>query len=262
MLSRERDLDALRDRRPFRRRGLVLRTAIFPLALALAFALYPFGDQTYGVRFALAAGVAAAFVAVVLLTPWDRLPQAAQVLPPLLFLLCIALLRDAHAGGASGYAPFVLIAVLWLGLYGTRAELAAGVVAAGLALALPIVIVGGPAYPQGEWRRVASVVAVGAAVGYIVQSLLGRLLGEIAAHEETERRLREAEAYELHDDVVQNLTVAQLALSLHDREGAGAAIGEALKRVQRIVARLLERSRDGGTVAPGSLVRAKRSAGD
>ncbi|HSP70885.1 MAG TPA: hypothetical protein VLN26_00865, partial [Gaiellaceae bacterium] len=83
-----------------------------------------------------------------------------------------------------------------------------------------------------------------------------RLFAEIGAREETERRLREAEAYELHDDVVQNLTVAQLALSLDDREGAGAAIGEALTRVQRIVARLLASSRDGGRVVPGSLVRA------
>lgn len=255
MLSREQDVDALRDRRPFRRRGLVLRTAIFPLALALAFVLYPFGDQTYDVRFAIAAAVAAAFMPVVILTPWERLPQAAQLVPPLLFLLSVALLRDAHAGGASGYAPFVLIAVLWLALYGTRAELAAGVVAAGLALAVPILIVGGPAYPPGEWRRVAGIVAVGAALGYIVQSLLGRLLSEIAAHEETERRLREAEAYELHDDVVQNLTVARLALSLDDREGADAAIGEALTRVQRIVARLLAGSRGGGAVTPGSLVR-------
>ncbi|HEY6053221.1 MAG TPA: hypothetical protein VIU86_04780 [Gaiellaceae bacterium] len=262
MLSRERDLDALRDRRPFRRRGLVRRTAIFPLALALTFALYPFGRPTYDVRFALAAGAAAAFVVVVLLTPWERLPQTAQVVPPLLYLLSVALLRDAHEGAASGYAPFTLVAVLWLALYGSRVELAAGVLAAGLALVLPILIVGGHAYPTTEWRRAAGIVLVGAAVGYIVQSLLGRLLGEIAAHAETERRLREAEAYELHDDVVQNLTVAQLSLSLDDREAAGVAVGEALTRVQRIVARLLESSRDGGAVAPGSLVRAKHSAGD
>ncbi|HSP71680.1 MAG TPA: hypothetical protein VLN26_04875, partial [Gaiellaceae bacterium] len=143
MLSREQDVDALRDRRPFRRRGLVLRTAIFPLALALAFVLYPFGDQTYGVRFFLAVAVAAAFVPVVILTPWERLPQAAQLVPPLLFLLSIALLRDAHEGAVSGYAPLMLVPVLWLALYGTRAELAAGVLVAGLALVLPILITGG-----------------------------------------------------------------------------------------------------------------------
>jgi len=51
MLTRGQDIAAARDRRPFRRRGLLVRTAIFPAASALAFALYPFGGPGYGLAF-------------------------------------------------------------------------------------------------------------------------------------------------------------------------------------------------------------------
>jgi signal transduction histidine kinase len=79
------------------------------------------------------------------------------------------------------------------------------------------------------------------------------------AHEETARRLREAEAYELHDDVVQSLTVAQLAAAVDDGERVRGSVAEALATVQGIVARLLDSGRpeDAG-FAPGELRRDSR----
>lgn len=231
MLSRRNDIVALRERRPFRRRGLLWRTAVFPLTLLVAFALYPYGTPVYDARFAVAAVLALAFLPLAILTPWQRLPRPAQLLLPLLYLAVIALLRDAHGGAASGYAPFLLVTVLWFALYGSRVDLIVGILATGLALALPIFADAG-SYPSGEWRRSTGIVLVGSVLGFTIQTLLSRLFREIDAHEETARQLRQAEAFELHDDVVQNLTVAKLAYALDDHERAHSSLDQALTTVQ------------------------------
>ncbi len=257
MFSRGEDLLAARERRPFRHRGLVRRSALFPAGLLFAFAVYPFGHPSYGGAFVAAAVVVAASVAATLLLPWRLLPQAAQTLPPLLFMLVVALLRQAH-GGITSYTPLLLVPVIWLALYGTRLQLLLGIAAAAAALAVPIVLVGAPAYPASEWRRAASVVFVGVAVGFTIRALVGIVLAQIGERERLELRLRELEAFELHDDVVQRLTTAQLAFALDDPRRARSDLDHALGTVQRIVARQL--MSDGGRLTAGSLVR-ERPAG-
>jgi signal transduction histidine kinase len=253
MLSRRNDLVALRERRPFRRRGLLWRTAVFPLTLLLAFALYPYGNPVYDTRFAVAAALALAFLPLATLTPWQRLPRPAQLLLPLLYVAVIALLRDAHGGAASGYAPFLLVTALCFALYGSRTDLVIGILATGLALAIPIFADAG-SYPSGEWRRATGILLVGSVLGFTSQTLLGRLFREIDAHEETARRLRQAEAF-VHDDVVQNLTVAKLAFALDDHDRAHSSVDRALTTVQRIVAQLLTSTHRSNGFTAGSLVR-------
>jgi hypothetical protein len=69
-----------------------------------------------------------------------------------------------------------------------------------------------------------------------------------------EPRLRQTSAYELHDDVVQNLTVAQLALALKEPAKAAGAIDRALQVAQHIVNLLLS-SRVPNE--PGSFIRVR-----
>jgi signal transduction histidine kinase len=239
MLSRTDDTSVVRRGRPFQRAGLIRRTALFPVALALAFALYPFAGARYGATFFAAAALAAVSVPLILLTPWDRLPQLMQIVPPLLFVATVMLLREAHSGASSGYAAFSFVPVIWLALYGAAWQLGTVVVAVGLGLALPIVIEGGPHYPPAEWQRVVGVLFISATLAWTIRSLVGRLVEQSAARVEAERRVRELEAYELHDDVVQSLTAAQLALSLERAEEAEAAVAHALHTTQRIVASAL-----------------------
>jgi len=255
MLTRGGDLEALRTHRPFRRRGLVRRTLVFPLAILLAFAMFPIGEAQYDLRFATATLLTLLLVAVVLIAPWDRLPGWAQILPLLGFLAVIALLRDAHGGSAAGYAPFLILPLLWLAVYGTRRQFVVGLVAAGLALAVPILAAGGDAYPTDEWRRTVAFLFVGGVLGYGIRALLDRLFTEVDAREEAERMLRERGAFDLHDDVVQDLTTAQLALAVDDRETAGASVSRALGRTQQIVTLLLTPPGSGKKVSPGSLRR-------
>lgn len=260
MLTRTDDAQAVRDHRPFRHVGLIRRTAIFPVALGLAFALYPFGEPDWGPAFRAAVVVAVGSVPLILLTPWDRLPPAAQLAPPFVFLAAILLLREAGGGAASGYTPFTFLPVLWFALYGTRGQLAAAIGAVAIGLGLPILLVGAPEYPDAEWRRVIGVFFVDTTLGWTIQSLVGRVSEASLARLDAERRLRELEAYELHDDVVQSLTEAQLALSLDRMGQAQTAVASALHTTQRIVTRLL--GDNGARFAPGGLTRTPKPDAD
>jgi len=68
-----------------------------------------------------------------------------------------------------------------------------------------------------------------------------------------ERRQR---ALELHDDVVQGLALAHLALQAGQEEQARTAIATTLRAAQAIVAEQLESAGDRGKLLPGDLVRA------
>jgi len=68
-----------------------------------------------------------------------------------------------------------------------------------------------------------------------------------------ERRQR---ALELHDDVVQGLALAHLALQAGQEEQARTAIATTLRVAQAIVAEQLESAGDRGKLLPGDLVRA------
>ncbi len=164
--------------RAFRPKGLAGRVAPFALTgvLALLTAL-PEVSAEHQVWLAAAAVLAGVPLVVGLVTPWHRLPVWLEVVPPALYIAAVVSLRHAAGGGPSGYSALFLVPVLWLAMYGTRAQvlLALGLVT--VALVAPIVLVGAPAYPPTEWRRVLVLVGVGATLGLIVQ----RLVREIQA---------------------------------------------------------------------------------
>ena len=121
-------------------------------------------------------------VAVVASTPlpWSRLPVWPQVVPPLVYLLAVALLRDAVGGAASGVGILVLLPVLWVALYGTRAQLLAVLAALAVIFYAPMVLIGGPEYPAEGWRTGALIVVVATVVGMTVQGLISRLRAVLA----------------------------------------------------------------------------------
>jgi hypothetical protein len=125
-----------------------------------------------------------------------------------------------------------------------------------------MLVVGEPKYPSDEWPRIIGYLFVGAAIGYTVRVLLDRLFVQVDAVAAAERRLRSAGAHELHDDVVQDLTAAQLALKLGDTTRVAASLEQALRRTQAIVGRLLSPLEDEGELTPGSLRRTTPPAED
>jgi len=94
-----------------------------------------------------------------------------EALPPLAFLVVVALVRDAQGGAGAGFAALALLPVLWLALHGTRAQLLAGVAGGAATLLLPIALVGAPAYPLASWRPGVQWLVVATLVGLTVQRL-------------------------------------------------------------------------------------------
>lgn len=188
-------------RRPFDPPGVLRRIAPFVASALLAFVplLLPPENQDKGPIIAAFALTVAA-VAAALLVPWRRLPDWMQILPPMTFFVLVALLRDAEGGGASGYAPLLILPVFWLALYGTAFQVALATVAATVTLALPILIEGAPRYPVGEWGRLIVWLAVAPVIGYTVQGLVRRIeqlartdpLTHLPNRRSWEERLREA----------------------------------------------------------------------
>ena len=107
-----------------------------------------------------------------LLLPWNRLPDGARVVLPLLFYVDVALLRHAEGGAASGLAPLVLLPVVWLALYGSRVQLTAALVLVVATLAGPIILIGGSLYPATEWRRTILFLMIAPMIGFVIQGLV------------------------------------------------------------------------------------------
>src|SRR4051812_26592052 len=128
-----------------------------------------------GRELAIAIAVGLVAIAMVVWLPWARLPSVAGAVPALLFIASVAILRDAAGGPVAGVGPLVLLPVLWLGLYGTRLQLALVVPAIGIAFFVPIVLVGAPEYPASQWAVGALYVAVALLIGPSVQRLISRI---------------------------------------------------------------------------------------
>jgi diguanylate cyclase (GGDEF)-like protein len=88
-------------------------------------------------------------------------------------------LMQAHSGGAaSGYSVLVIMAMVWFGLAATDLELLAGMLVLAACSALPMVLVGAPAYPL-TWGHAALVTLVGVTVAGSLRAVT-RELGTLA----------------------------------------------------------------------------------
>ena len=198
--------------RAFDREGLAGRVAPFALAGAVAVVVaVDVPDLTW---LAVGAVLTAATILLALFVPWRRLPRWSDAIPPLVYLAAVAALRHAGGGAASGYAPLFLVPILWLAMYGTRAQLLLALVGLGLALVVPIVLVGAPHYPFSDWRRLVILVTISATLGIMVQ----RLVREVRA--QTEQAVARGSALaEQRDATEAILDAASDAVVSFDRSG-------------------------------------------
>ena len=173
-------------------RALVARRFLpfSPTALALIPPLFLI-PPTNATTFLTGALLASLCIPVAMFVPWKRLPKIAEVVVPALDVVGVAFLRDGTGGHASGYSILMLLAVLWVALYGTGRQIAVTVVVVFLALAIPLVAIGGTAYPPSEWRRILVVVVVSSVTGWIVNSLVSAVRREALAAAKNANRLQE-----------------------------------------------------------------------
>ena len=159
--------------RPFRKEGLLRRTAPFLVAMIVGFAAVRLPAEQRDDSVILTAGIVnIALVAMVVLLPWEKLPRTADLVPPLAYMVVVALLRDALGGAASAYSTLLVLPVLWLAMYGSRAQLAVSVVGVAVLLMMPIALIGAPEYTDEEWRRSLLWVTVSAILGLAVHDLV------------------------------------------------------------------------------------------
>jgi hypothetical protein len=118
-----------------------------------------------GIATAIVLGLSAA-------VPWSRLSEPSFLALPVAADLLIAALRQSQGGSGSGYGPLAILPVVWVALTLGRRSVAAITASTTLLFALPILLVGAPAYPSSGWRGVVlwtvSALVVGAVANYIM----------------------------------------------------------------------------------------------
>jgi diguanylate cyclase (GGDEF)-like protein len=164
----------------------------FAGATLLAFMLVPIGGNVKWPEYVIALALTLAVFAGVALTPWQRVPAAARLVPAAVFLGAAALLRDSGGGFTSGVATLALLPVFWVALHGSRASLGLIVLGVGAFLAVPVLAIGEPAYPGSALKTGVLFVAVSGLVGATVQRLVGAVRTQAREGVRRERQLETA----------------------------------------------------------------------
>jgi diguanylate cyclase (GGDEF)-like protein len=156
-------------------RRLVREIAPFAATALLGFAVVPIQNRVDWTGYALAAALTVAILCLSVFAPWPRLPRALGIGPPLLFLVAVALLRDAGGGSVAGVGALALLPVFWLALHGTRGQLLVMMASVVAFFLTPALLVGGAEYPVTIWRIGVVFAAAAAIVGITVQNLVVRV---------------------------------------------------------------------------------------
>jgi PAS domain S-box-containing protein len=174
--------------------GLLGRVTPYAGVALLGSALIPVMDLSAGAPFVVAiCGLTIAIVTSPWWVPWERLPYSMQAVPPISYLVVVAFLRDADGGAESGYGSLAALVVMWLAIYGTRAELAVGLLGVGGVFLVPVVLFGAPDYPSSEAGRGILWLAVSCIIGYTTQGLVRRVRDQAASSREQAEALRRSE---------------------------------------------------------------------
>jgi PAS domain S-box-containing protein len=181
---------------PYRRGGLLGRGWPFLAATVVAFVLLPVNalGSIDLADVAIAAAVAIAIVLAIVFVPWERLPRTLTVFPPLAYFVVVALLRDASGASASGYAALVLLPVLWVALYGERADTIAALFGVWATFVIPI-IVDKDRYPASDWRFAVLWTLLSGFIGFATQRLVENVRLRAREAARSAQRMRRSEEY-------------------------------------------------------------------
>jgi signal transduction histidine kinase len=248
---------------PLRREGLLERAWPFLFGMAAAFpAAFLVPSEADVSLIDDAAIITAIIIVAVAVLPWSRISRAWHLLPPLMYFVVIAFLRQSGGGTGTGYGPLVLLPFLWVLLYGNKVELRFTMVFVIATFAIPPFLTDS-ATKTSDWERAVMWALVIPIIAYTIQGLMAKARMETVAAQEGERR---RVARELHDEVGQTLTGLLLQLQRASRdapEALRAQIDEAregartsLEEIRRIGRELRPEALDdlGLESALGSLV--------
>jgi diguanylate cyclase (GGDEF)-like protein len=211
---------------PFERSGLLRRAAPFIGAMWLALVIYPLpphgGDSQ---SFVPAVALNVIILVSALIVPWRRFGPMTAVLPPLAYLLVIALLREADGGGSSSYAALFMLPIFWLALYGSPQQLAVGFAGLAAVFVVPVLLIGAPEYPSSEWTHALVWLCVAPIIGFTVQSLVRE------QRHRAEESLKRANELELSQEETRKLVVSMAAVTEASREMARTTDAKAVREI-------------------------------
>ena len=204
----------------------------FAGAAAVAWIAVLVGSRITWSQYFVATGLALAAGALTLQTLRGRVAHG--VVPSvLLFLAAVGLLRNASGGIASGAGTLAVIPVLQVALYSrSRTDLAWVLAAVGLLYVVPILVVGGGAYPPTQYRTALLTLTVSGIIGWATQGLVASARARAGEARARERMLEQVSA------TVHNL---------FDSSNVRGDVCEAARRISGgTVALLYEPGADGG----------------
>jgi len=120
----------------------------------------------------VAAALTVVIAAMGVFLPWSRLPRWSYVVPPLMYFIVIALLRQANDGSVSGYAPLALLPVVWIALNLGPREVALGIGVGASVFILPLFVGDPDQYTDEDWRRALLWTAVAVIMGFSIESVV------------------------------------------------------------------------------------------
>ena len=147
------------------------------VCFGLVLALLPIEAKDYGFEVFLAIAIQLAVGITVTRGQYASLGRWVAFAGIAAYLLSVALLRDG-VGSAGGYGSLALLPVMWAALHNRRSELWFAVFGVAAVYMVPLILVGGDAYPQAGWRSGTLITVIAASLGSGVAYLVARLQAE------------------------------------------------------------------------------------
>ncbi len=199
------------------------------VVVGLVIVALPPGEPDRFAGLAIAGAGFAAIAALIVVVPWESLPDWSRLGVVALFCADVALVREDTGGARSGFSIMLLLVVVWLAAYGSRVQVVISVALTTATNALPILLVGGDRYPQTEWRRTALFTIIALVVGMVVHELVRRTSRERWVIAQVARLGRSSGERDVRPDVcalAQELTGADLVVLLEpDDDGVRITAG-------------------------------------
>jgi diguanylate cyclase (GGDEF)-like protein len=195
---------------------LLRMMAPFVLATVLAFVLIATTAEVKTGEYLVAIALTLAVIGSIAWLPWDHLPRALQLGPPLLFLLAAGFLRQSGGGAQSGVSAIALLPAFWLALHGKRSQLSLVLLGIAVFFLGPLIFIGGTDYPASGYRSAVVFLFVSSIVCFATQGLVHKVraqAAEVARHTRDLKRVA-AISRELATSSDARLRVCEAAVEL------------------------------------------------